>query len=106
MGVYSDSSCTQALSSINWGTPTPGGTVTQTIYLKNTSSGLSLTLNMTTRNWNPTTANGPIAITWNQQGADLAPGQAVATTLTLTVSSSISSITGFSVNICITGTNP
>jgi hypothetical protein len=106
LGVYSNSGCTTSLSSISWGTLTPGGTTTQTIYVKNTSSGLSLTLSMTTTSWSPASANGPITITWNQQNTDLTPGQSVSATLTLTVSSSISDITSFSVQISITGTNP
>ena len=106
LGVYSNSACTTSLSSINWGTLTAGGTTTQTIYVKNISSGLSLTLNMTTSSWSPASANGPITITWNQQSTDLQPGASVAAILTLTVSSSIVDITDFSVNIMIGGTNP
>jgi hypothetical protein len=48
LGVYSNSACTTPLSSINWGTLTAGGTAIQIIYVKNTGSGLSLALNMTT----------------------------------------------------------
>ncbi|MGA3290980.1 MAG: hypothetical protein ABSD42_12155 [Candidatus Bathyarchaeia archaeon] len=106
LGVYSNSGCTTPLTSINWGALTAGATSTQTIYIKNISSGISLTLNMTTSNWSPTTANGPITITWNQQCTDLQPGASVAATLTLTVTSSISGITSFSVQINIGGTNP
>ncbi len=106
IGVYSNPGCTTSLSSINWGTLTVGGTTTQTIYVKNTSSGLSLTLNMTTSSWNPASADGPITITWNQQSTDLQPGASVAAILTLTVSSTIVDITSFSVNINIGGTNP
>jgi hypothetical protein len=106
LGVYSNSACTTSLTSLSWGTPTPGSVVTQTIYIKNTSTGLSLTLTMTTNSWSPASANGPITITWNQQNADLAPGQSVTAVLTLTVSSSISDINSFNVNICITGTSP
>ena len=106
LGVYSDSACTIPLSSISWGTLTPGGTTTQTIYIKNTSIDLSLTLSMTTSSWSPASANGPITITWNQQSSDLQPGASVAAILTLTVSSSISDVTSFSVNINIGGTNP
>jgi hypothetical protein len=105
LAVYSNSACTTSLSSINWGTLTAGGTTTQTIYVKNTSSGLSLTLNMTTSSWSPASANGPIAIKWNQQSTVLQPGASVAAVLTLTVSSSISGVTSFSVNINIGGTN-
>ena len=105
-GLYSDSACTTPLRSIDWGNLTAGGTVTQTIYIKNTSSGLPLTLNMTTTNWSPASANGPITITWNQEGTTLSPGQSTVATLTLTVSSSEVGITDFSVQIYITGTNP
>ncbi len=106
LSVYSDSGCTIPVSSLSWGNPTPGAVINQTIYIKNTSTGLSLTLNMTTNNWVPTTANGPITITWNQQGTDLKPGQSAAAILTLTVSSSIVDITNFNAQICVTGTNP
>lgn len=106
LGVYSDSSCTQSTSSINWGTLTAGSVVSQVIYIKNTSSGLSLSLNMTTSNWSPPSANGPVTITWNQQGTDLQPGQVVAATITLTVSSTEVNITTFNAQINIGGTNP
>jgi hypothetical protein len=35
LGVYSDSACTQSLTSINWGTISPGNSVARTIYVKN-----------------------------------------------------------------------
>jgi hypothetical protein len=105
LGVYSNSACTTPLSSISWGNLTAGGNITQTIYVKNTGSGLSLALSMATSNWTPTTANGPITLTWNQEGTRLNPGQSVAATLTLTVSSTIADVTNFSVQITITGTN-
>ncbi|HKM60632.1 MAG TPA: hypothetical protein VJY36_07150, partial [Candidatus Bathyarchaeia archaeon] len=104
-GLYSNSACTKPLSSIDWGILTAGGTVTQTIYVKNTGSGLPLTLNMTTTNWSPASANGPITVTWDQEGTILSPGQSTAATLTLAVSSSEIGLTNFGVQISITGTN-
>jgi hypothetical protein len=104
-GLYSDSACTTPLGSIDWGVLTAGGTVTQTIYVKNTGSGLPLTLNMTTTNWSPASANGPITVTWDQEGTILSPGQSIAATLTLAVSSSEIGLTNFGVQISITGTN-
>ncbi|MCW4003170.1 MAG: hypothetical protein NWE95_04565 [Candidatus Bathyarchaeota archaeon] len=104
LGVYSDSACTVPLTALDWGSLSPGGTVTKNVYLKNTQGTATLTLGMTTSNWNPTSANGPITVTWNKQGTTLAPGQSTAATLTLTVSSSISGITSFNVQIAITGT--
>jgi hypothetical protein len=104
IGVYSDSTCQTNLTTIDWGTITPGGIITRTIYVKNTGTGTSLSLSMTTSNWNPTTANGPITITWNQIGTILTPGQSVAAVITLTASSTIANITNFAVQITIVGT--
>jgi hypothetical protein len=106
LGVYTTSACTTPLSTISWGSLSPGGTATQTIYVKNTSSGLSLSLNMTTSSWSPASASGYITITWNQQGTDLQPGVVATAVLTLTVSSNVVDVTSFSVNINIGGTNP
>ena len=105
LGVYSNSACTTLLSNINWGTLTPGGATTQTIYLKNTGSDLSLALSMATNEWTPASANGPITLTWTKEGTILQPGQSVAATFTLSASSSIANVTSFSVQITITGTN-
>ncbi len=106
LSVYSDSGCTQPLTSLNWGTLTAGETTNQTIYIKNTSSGLSLTLNMTTSSWYPTTASGEMTVTWNQQNTDLQPGSSVPAIITLTVSPTEVDLTTFSVQIDIGGTNP
>ncbi len=35
VGVYSNSQCTQPVSSIDWGVLTPGQTYTRVIYVKN-----------------------------------------------------------------------
>jgi uncharacterized repeat protein (TIGR01451 family) len=103
VGVYSDVYCTQNLTSIDWGTMAPGDTVTRTIYVKNTGNS-QITLSMTKTNWNPAGANGPITVSWNKESTTLNPGVSTAATLTLSVSSGISGITTFSVNIVITGT--
>lgn len=102
VGVYSDSGCTQNLTSISWGTISPGSSVAKTIYVKNTGNA-QITLSMTTNSWSPTSANGPITLTWNKEATTLSVGASTAATLTLTVSSSISGITSFSFNIVITG---
>ncbi len=103
VGVYSDSGCTLSLTSISWGSTSPGNSVTQTIYVKNTGN-TPITLSMATSNWNPTSANGPISVSWNRQSQVLSAGSSIAATLTLSVSSSIDGITDFSVNIVVTGT--
>ena len=103
VGVYSDSACTQQLTSISWGSVAPGGTGTRTIYVKNTGTN-QITLTMTRANWNPTNANVSIAVTWDKESTTLTANQIATATLTLSVSSSISGITAFSVDIVITGT--
>ena len=103
VGVYSDSQCRTPLESIDWGSILPGSTVTRTMYVKNTGN-TSITLSMTKSNWNPASANGPITLSWNREGTSLTVGQSTMATLTLSVSSSISGITTFGVDIVITGT--
>jgi hypothetical protein len=103
IGVYSDSACTQSLASINWGTLSPGDSVSRTIYVKNLGA-TQVTISMTGANWNPTSANGPLTLTWNREGTALGANQVSTATLTLRASSSISGITTFNVDIVITGT--
>ena len=104
LGVYSDSACQTPITTLNWGNLNPGATTTQTIYIKNTGAGVALSLNMTTSLWNPSIANGPITVTWNKESTQLAPGDSTPAVLTLTVSSSITNVTTFSVQINLTGT--
>ncbi len=103
LSIYSDSACTNSLSTLDWGTITPGTTVSKTVYVKNTGSGTSLTLSMSTSNWNPTSANGPVTLSWDREGAQFSPGQSIKAVITLTASSSIADITNFNVQIIITG---
>jgi archaellum component FlaG (FlaF/FlaG flagellin family) len=103
VGVYSNSICTTPLTSINWGTLAPGDSTTYTFYVKNTGNS-QITLSMTKTGWNPSGADGPITITWNRESTTLAPGASTSAALTLSVSSGISGISEFNVNIVITGT--
>src|SRR3990170_7968755 len=81
IGVYSDSACTQNLTSINWGTLYPDNTTTKTIYVKNTGT-LPVTLTMTTGSWVPTTASSVLTLTWNPQSTVLNVDQSTSATLT------------------------
>jgi hypothetical protein len=101
VGIYSDNTCTNPLTSISWGTLNPGSSINYTIYVKNTGNILA-TLSMTTANWNPPSASGYMTVTWNKEGYGLPAGTVVQAVLTLTVSSSITNVTSFSVDITIT----
>ncbi len=103
LGLYSDSACTQGLTSVNWGTISPGASISRTIYLKNIGNA-QMTLHLSVTNWSPATANGPIAISWNRESAILSAGQVISATVVLTVSASASGFTSFNVDVMITGT--
>jgi hypothetical protein len=103
VGVYSDSACTQNLTSLNAGTLSPGGTITQTVYIKNTGN-VQETLSMTVNNWNPANANTYLTLTWNQQNTALNAGQSIQATLTLTAASNTGTLTNFGCSITFTGT--
>ena len=104
LGLYSDSNCTISLSTIDWGTITPGNNQTRTVYVKNTGTGTSLTLSISTSSWTPITANGPITVTWDKEDTRLIPGQSTAAVIKLISSSTIVDVTTFSVQILISGT--
>lgn len=102
VGVYSDSACTLNLTTIDWGSVYPGGSVSRVIYVKD-AGDVPLTLNMNAAGWNPPAAAGQITVAWDRDGFVVGVGQSIAATLTLSVSQSISGVTSFSVNIVITG---
>lgn len=103
VGVYWDSACTNATSTINWGSIEPNTTVTTTVYVKNTGN-TQMTLNMTYSGWSPSNAASYMTLSWNQEGVVVAPNAVVTAVLTLQVSSSITGISSFSFNVAITGT--
>lgn len=103
VGVYSDSDCTNELTSIDWGTISPGNSENKTIYLKNTGNA-QITLSMTTTNWTPASADEPVSLLWDKENVKLNPNQVATATLTLSISESIDGITNFSFDIVITGT--
>ena len=103
LGVYSDSACTQTASALNVGTLNPGATATQTVYIKNTGT-VPETLTMTANNWTPTSASSSLTLTWNRQSTVLNADQSIQATLTLTAASSTGSLTTFSCDVTLTGT--
>ena len=105
IGVYSNHACTNPITSINWGSIEAGGNTSQTIYIENTGD-TQMAPSITVGGWSPSNAGTYITITWPTLPAEIQPGasNAVAVTLTLTVSSSITGISSFSNSINITGT--
>lgn len=104
IGVYSDSACTQELTSINWGVVEAGGTRQREIWIKNVGN-TQVKLNMTTESWNPAGAKNYITLTWDKEAHALEAGQSFKATLTLSVSANVvqTSIIDFSFTIVIRG---
>ena len=102
VGVFSDAGCSANLTSIDWGSVYPGESVSRVIYVKNTGNA-PVTLSMAANGWNPSVAEGQLAVSWNKEGASLGPGESVAASLTLTVSPGVHDVASFSVNVIITG---
>lgn len=101
--LYQDSSCTKALSTIDWGNLSPGSSSNRTIYVKNTGS-IPISLSMTVNTWSPSNAANYVALTWNREGTALNAGSSTSALLVLSVSASITSITTFSFNATVRGT--
>jgi hypothetical protein len=102
LDIYTDAAATTKLSSLQWGTLNPGGTVTKTIYIKN-SGNTSERLNMTATEWAPVAASQVLTLTWNKEGSTLAAGAVVSATLTLRVAADPGDVSNFSMNIVING---
>jgi hypothetical protein len=106
VGVYWESSCTNNVTSIDWSFLEPGDVVSKTVYIRN-NGNVPETLNMTTDNWNSEAASTYLTLTWNREGYVLGTSEStrvVQAILTLSVSSSVSGVAGFSFDIIITGT--
>ena len=100
--IFNNNDCTQECNNINWGTSTPGDSITQTIYIKN-SGNKPITLFMTTKNWTPTNASVYLSLNWDKENTNLNPDQIILASLTLTSELDIDSITDFDFDIIITG---
>ena len=103
LGVYWDLQCENATSSIDFGLLEPGSYKDFTLYLRNEGNTV-LTLNMTSKNWNPTEAANYMSLTWNREGQQASPDQVISFVITLSVSSNIQDISSFSLDITISGT--
>jgi archaellum component FlaG (FlaF/FlaG flagellin family) len=100
LGVYSDSACTQSLSSINWGTCYVDENTTVMVYIKNLGTVAS-TLTVLTDNWTPTAAESCYLLYANCEGQTLSPNEVLLTTFTLYPLSTASQFTTFSFDVII-----
>jgi subtilisin-like proprotein convertase family protein len=88
VGVYWDKNCTQATSSIEWGTLTLAETRRFTVYARNEGNE-TLLLAVTVSNWTPSDAPAYINFSWSCQDATIKPKETEKVELALTVATSI-----------------
>jgi len=100
--VYADESCTQPISSIEWGSLQPGNSVNRIVYVKNSGS-TDVVLGLLTENWNPAAADDYLSLSWDYEGNALDIDAVLSVTLTLSVDPSVSGVTDFNFDIVIIG---
>jgi hypothetical protein len=101
VGVYSNSACTNPLTTINWGSVGPGEEKQFTCYVKSLSN-VPTTLTLGAANFNSTQASQYLSLSWNRQGYNVAPGEIVTATLTLHVDQAVQGLAGFSFDCIFT----
>ncbi len=101
--VFGDNECTQAVSSVDWGTPGPGESIEKTVFVKNTGNA-PMNLSQSTSAWNPVDTESYLTLSWDLEGMIISADEVLQAVLTLHVSSDISGITDFAFNIIIEGT--
>jgi len=69
--------------------------------VKNTGT-ITVTLSLSTENWNPEEASKHFSLTWNYKGQKIPPGRTLSLTLTLSASNNLTGINSFSFNIIAT----
>ena len=103
VSVFQDSACIQNLTSVDWGTLEPGSVKNVTIYVKNTGNAPT-TLSLQTGNWSPAGASSYLTLSWNYNNVALTVNEVRMVKLSLSISASITGITGFNFDITIAAT--
>lgn len=98
--IFWDTNCSNKVTSITWGTITPGTSIRKDVYVRNDGTATG-TLSMNYGNWTPTTAASYLTLAWNCTNYALARSALVCAELTLTVQSNITGITDFNFIIFI-----
>jgi len=105
VGVYWDSKCSNAVSSIDWSTLVPRSVKNILVYIRNEGEE-PMYLILSTKNWNPPEASEYLNLRWNHtEGRQMNPGEDLQITLTLSVSPYIEGISSFSFDIIVTGSD-
>ena len=100
--IYQDTELVTILEMIGWGTLNPGEARNVDAWVKNTGNAAQK-LVMWTENWNPTTAQDSMSLTWNYNNSCMPVNASIPVVLTLSVNPNITDVTGFSFDIWVKG---
>jgi hypothetical protein len=98
--VFWDANCMNPVSSLDWGTLSPGDIENITVFVRNEGES-STVLALNVSDWNPLLAESYISIGWNYSGTAVPPGQVLPISLSMVVNETISGITNFGVNMTV-----
>jgi len=101
--IYSNQACTTALTSITWGTITPGSSSTLTLYVWNRGN-TPVTLTKSVTDWNPTSLSNYLTLNWDYASQTVPANGTQKVTLTLNVPANTPTAGSFSFNTIITAT--
>jgi len=104
VGVYWDSTLSNSVSSISWGTLTPASKKSIGVYVRNEGEEPAY-LSLSTTNWDPSEASGYLNLGWDYSRQQISPGENLRISLTLSASPKIQGISSFSFDIIITATD-
>lgn len=102
VSMWTNQSCIKPLETLDWGTVDPDvGSISKLGIIRN-DGNVDVWMAMNTINWNPSDASIFLSLTWNYNDEPLHPNFIVPVTFTLHIDETISGITDFSFDICIT----
>jgi len=98
--LFWDNACTNKVTSVSWGTITPGGSVDKYVYVRNDGT-TTATLSMSYSSWVPATAASYMIFRWNCSNHALLRNAITCAKLTLTVQPNTTGVADFSFMIFI-----
>jgi hypothetical protein len=101
ISFWTDASATVPVTSVDWGLVYVGDIVTRTVYVRSDSNVIG-DLAMITANYNPTSVQSAVSVTWDREGYSIVPGSIVPAIWSLEVLSIPSGVTTFSFDINVT----
>ena len=100
--VYTDQSCTQVMSVVDWGEITAGGSSYETVFVRNNGQ-TDVVISLQTENWTSQTAYNYMSVSWDYGGSVIGPGEVVEVSLELSVDADCPALTSFGFDIVIIG---